>query len=181
MEFKTTLKKDDYVTYHLFQASQTESLKKRRYRHWFGVPVVYFVTGYLLKLLNGPESVQWLFYLTGVVWFILYRFYSKWAIRRFITRQIGEKYADIVDKEGVLNVNDKELSLKNDDNALKVNYKEIKKIYELSSHFLIELENGFTLILPKKTENINVLLECVKEISKKSEQPIIDKLNWRWT
>ena len=180
MVVKITLEFDDYLTYHLFLASRSDALKKRRLIHWVSVPLLYIVTGIAFVYLNGSEIVRTIFFVTAGIWFLFYPFYSKWAIRRFLLRQVTAKYASLVGQEGVLEIREKNIIVKGKDSSMNLNYSDIKEIIELPEHFLVDLKVGTSLILPKKKIEADTLDEVIKKISHKTDlQPTVQVV-WGW-
>ena len=77
MELKYSLEKKDYLTYQLFQASQSETVKKRRRRSWLFIPALYLVIGVLLNFLLSLSSMI-IFIAFGLIWLLFYPRYSRW-------------------------------------------------------------------------------------------------------
>ncbi|MDH4263522.1 MAG: YcxB family protein [Spirochaetia bacterium] len=180
MTIKITLDVNDYLTYHLYLASKSDSLKKRRLIHWFIIPIVYVIAGYAFVYLNGAEMIKTIFLATALIWFLIYPFYSKWAIRRFLTRQIIKRYENLIDKEGSLKLDDKKITVKSHDASMDFDYKDIKDIIELSNHFLIDLKVASSLILPKHKIPDEILAKVIdKIIDKTGLTPKIQTL-WGW-
>jgi len=180
MNIKITLDADDYLTYHLYRASKSPTLKKRRLIHWFSVPLAYIVTGIAFVYLNGAEIVRLIFFVTAGVWIFVYPFYSKWAIRRFLIRQVNDKFADILGKEGSLKIMEKKIVAKSHDASLDIPYTEIKDIIELPQHILVGLNSGPSLILPRQKVPEDALSAAIKEISRNSGIAVTDETLWVW-
>jgi hypothetical protein len=180
MIIKIALETKDYLAYHLFLASKSDSLKKRRFLHWFSVPLMYIVTGIVFVYLNGAEIVRTIFFVTAGLWFIFYPFYSKWAVGRFLLRQVNARYANLVGKEGGIHLTEKKIIVKGHDASMDIDYKDVKDIIELPDHFFIDLNIGSSLILPKQKIEAKMLAEAIKKISAKTGiEPKAETL-WGW-
>lgn len=185
MKFSLTLDIEDYLSYHLFQASKSRILKKRRIRNWALVPAVYFISGILLMLLKGSEMVSLIFYVTGVLWIVLYPFYSRWAIPRYMKRQIAQKYANVAGKEGELEITKSAIIISNDGNSLKKNIPDVVSIVNLPGYYIIELgDRGPTgdldLILPKNKVSHKTLNDLIQKISTQTGIKVEDQTSWKW-
>lgn len=180
MNIKITLDVNDYLTYHLFLASKSDSLKKRRLLHWFSIPIVYIVSGFLFTYLKGSELVRSIFFVTALVWFVVYPFYSKWAVRRFLLRQVNARYAGLIGREGNFKLDEKKITVKSHEASMDIDYGDIKDIVELPEHFLIDLKAGSSLILPKQKIPPDALSQLIDKISLKTGlKPQIHVL-WGW-
>ena len=180
MIVKITLDVNDYLTYHLYLASKSDSLKKRRLIHWFIIPLVYVIAGYIFVYLNGAEMVKIIFLTTALIWFLIYPFYSKWAIRRFLTRQITKRYANLINKKGSLKLDEKKITVKSHDAAMDFEYNDIKGIIELSDHFLIDLKVASSLILPKHKIPDEILAKVIDKIIHKTGLTPKVQTIWGW-
>ena len=180
MLIKIVLDSDDYLTYHLYLASKSESLKKRRFIHWLSIPLVYIITGFVFVYLKGAEIVRTIFFVTAGLWLLLYPFYSKWAIRRFLLRQIHAKYTPLISKEGSLKLGEKKITVKSTETSMDIEYGDIKDIIELTDYYLIGLNVGSSLILPKKKIEADLLGQLIDKISQKTGiHPTVETL-WGW-
>ncbi|MDH4200273.1 MAG: YcxB family protein [Spirochaetia bacterium] len=186
MKIKLALDVEDYLFYHLYRASQSPTLKKRRLRNWILVPAVYFISGVLLLLLKGSEMISMIFFVTGALWVFLYPLYSKWAIPRYMRRQIAEKYSGIIGKEGSIEIRDQKeikdqkIRLSGNGQSEEIKISDLTNILEFPGYYIIELTNGPGLILPKNKipeEKINDLIE---KISGQSGIAINNRLRWDW-
>lgn len=170
---------EDYLTYYLFEASRSDALKKRRIRHWISVPVVYLITSYLLLFLNGSDILRYIFMAAALLWVIFYPFYSKWAIPRYMKRQIEGKYKDLSEKSGSIEVGT-EITLSSNGQKMKVKMSEIRSIENLKGHYIIGITSGPGIILPKKNVDEKELLLLVNSIEEKSGVKVSDFTKWSW-
>jgi len=180
MNVKVTLDADDYLTYHLFLASKSDSLKKRRFIHWFSIPLVYIVSGFVFTYLKGSEMVRTIFFGTALIWFVLYPFYSKWAVRRYLFRQVAARYANLIGKEGSLTLGEKKITVKSHEASMDITYADIKDVIELPDHVLVELHAGSSLILPRKKISPDELAQVVAKIISKTEIKPKVQILWGW-
>jgi ABC-type multidrug transport system fused ATPase/permease subunit len=179
MEIIVTISKEDLLTYQLYFSTQSKRIKNRRLRSWLSIPILYTLIGIFLFIID-----HWLYLLLfgiiAILWLILYPFYSRWKIKRNISRYIDENNGNRMDKKEIIKLINKNLQFYDENSKLEVKITEIDKIIEISSHIFIKLKSGAFQILPKAKIEKKLLNKFVIELEKLTNSKRIEMLNWKW-
>ncbi len=180
MTFELKIDENDYLTYQLFVASQSKTIKRKRSRNKIIMPILYLVLGasgfYQKNLLMGV-----LFCVLSILWFFLYPLWERNNYIKHYKNFIQENYKNAFGKSAFLEISDQTIFIKDELSEAKVSTSEIQEIYEIPTTIFIRMKAGKTLILPKekiatiqelKTELIS--LAGVLKISYVSDE------NWVW-
>ena len=180
MTFELKIDENDYLTYQLFVASKSESVKKKRKRNKIIMPILYLVLGasgfYQNNLLMGI-----LFCVFAVLWFFIYPLWERKNYIKHYKNFIRENYKDAFGKSAILEISDKTIFIKDELSEAKVSTSEIQEIYEIPTTIFIKMKAGKTLILPK--DKIASIQELKLELTKLAtflKISYVSDENWIW-
>jgi hypothetical protein len=176
MKHQITQTENDYLIFHLYDASTNPSKRKARRRGHIIITLASFpfiFQGYR----NGYDFT---FYL-GIAWFVLAalfgHMYFKWVAKRHYTNHVRDAYKKLTDEKIEIEILDEVISTVEKTGSSTVKISEIGVVIEIANHYLIRLTTGPTLIVPK----INTALN--EEILAMIERHKIDhvaQLDWKW-
>lgn len=180
MTVSCSLDENDFLTYQLFQASQSDRIIKKRWRNRVLVPVAYIVLA-LIGYYNTHFILFIFFAVFAVLWFF---FYPYWERIRYINHYKGfikENYKERTGKSGTVNITKDFIIASEGDNKSNISTKEIANISEISSTIFIKLKSGMSFIIPKnKVNQIEELKNYLKELTKELNVNYINEENWKW-
>lgn len=168
MEIEYSLSRADYIDFQLFAATKSETIKKNKRKARNRLPIIYLILGTILLTLSD-KAFAIIFYLIGVLWYLLYPVLTK---KRYVKHY--EKYVD----ENFKNRFDTLIKVKflDDNNTIetvdfegesKFKTSEIERIFEIRRFIYIKMNSGSHLIIPKyKIDKIDKLRDELKMISK---------------
>lgn len=179
MRIRYSLDAGDYLMFQLFIASRSKQFKRRRaFARWL-IPVLYIIVGIVIFGFDHIVAMI-VFFAVAVLWAIFYPFYFRYRYVRFYRGFIEEHYSDNFNKSFFIETRDDGIYLETEVANSYVKYSAVKNIYNLSSHYLIQLNPGMVVILPIdkiKQDQLEVLIE---EISDRSKKIVLDCKKWKW-
>lgn len=180
MKFEYTLNENDYLTNSLFTASQSPTIKKRRFWMRFSIPVAYVILGIWMYNEYRPESAI-IFFVLAVLWFFISPALTRRRYVRYYKIAIKEAYGKRIGRPCSLQIGEDELIYKEEPNECRVKLSDIEKICELNTHFFIRQKTSNTVILPKdKIKDTEALKAELKELAIRLNLPYTAELDWKW-
>jgi len=180
MTFELKIDENDYLTYQLFVASKSESVKKKRSRNKIIVPIVYIVLAvygfYQNNLLMGISFCGF-----AILWFFIYPLWERNNYIRHYKNFIKENYKDSFGKSAFLEISNEHIFVKDEFSEAKVSTSEIQEIYEIPTTIFIRMKAGKTFILPKdKIAEIKSLKSVLTELATFLKINYVSDENWKW-
>jgi hypothetical protein len=132
---------------------------------------------------SGDKLPGICFMILSIVSFIFYPFYIHWKYKKHFSDHIKEHLSNNFGKQ--VNIEFKEDHMLADDgnnSESKISFNLIKSVHELPDHYLIRLDSGQSVILPKqKIKELEQLKGELKTLSENLQMNIIDNTQWRWS
>ncbi len=180
MTFELKIDEKDYLTYQLFVASQSKSIKRKRNRNKVIIPILYILIG-VFGLYNNFYLMGILFCVFAVLWFFLYPLWERNNYIKHYKNFIQENYKDAFGKSAFLEISDKTIFIKDEFSESKVSTSKIIEIYEIPTSIYIRMKTGKTFILPKdKIASIDELkLELINLATNLKISYVRDE-KWTW-
>lgn len=179
MEIEYSLAKDDFLTYQLFTASQSQSVRKRRLLYRFIGPLIYVALGFILSVQGDYISLV-VFSVIALVWLLFYPLYSRWRYKSHYSKYIEEHYSKVLGKKGSVKLEDEHLAMSNNGVEAKVAFTDIDSLIELEGHFLLGISTGNTCIVPKREVEQELLSSFIADVERLTEVERVDMSSWRW-
>lgn len=177
MKIEYALSKDDYLLYYLYTASKSKTINKNRVRALYIPPVFYILLGVFLSFSDKSLTGVVIFGLTSILWIIIYPGYQKKRYKNYYSKYIDEKYAEIIDSPNEIEFYDENILTKNKTGESKIKTTELKKLIQFKNHFIFELNDKNSFILPKTSiDNESEFLSSLK----KYDLEYIDEIQWEW-
>ena len=178
MKIHYDLGADDYLTYLLYVASQSEPAKKKRIRLKIIFPVLYFFTGifFLIASKGSDYSVFIGFFTLAVLWFVLFP-KLEYLYRKRQYKSLAKGYYPHGKKESLtLEINDDYIQVKDDTSEGKISTSEIETIDEIQTMLCITLKEDDVFIIPKnELNNPDNVKKRLIELSKHLNVPYVLK------
>ncbi len=168
MEIEFSLSRADYIDFQLFAATKSEIIKKNKRKVRNRLPIIYLILGTILLILED-KAFSIIFYLIGVLWYLLYPTLTKKRYARHYEKYVDENFKNRFDT--LINVkfpdNHELIETVDFEGESKFKTSEIEKIFEISRFIYIKMKSGSHFIIPKyKIENIDKLRQELILISK---------------
>ncbi len=178
MEIKLVLDANDYLTYHLYTASQSKTQKNKRYKSWVFITVAFFALSYLLK--NTNEFLAYYFLGVGVLSLIFYPFYQRYYYKKHYSKFVNEKLQYKFGKENIIEFNEDAIYAKGDTGEGKINSAEIAEIIEIGTHYFLKFKSGDSIIIPKALIKNEMFVSELMTVLRNPAIILTKHLNWKW-
>ncbi len=180
MTFELKIDENDYLTYQLFVASQSKTIKRKRKRNKIIIPILYAMIG-VFGFYQSFRSLGVLLCVLAVLWFFLYPLWDRNNYIKHYKNFIRENYKDAFGKSAFVEISGKTILIKDEFSESKVNTSEIKAIYEIPTMIFIRMKAGKTFIFPKdKIASIQTLKsELIRLAAILKISYVLDE-NWVW-
>ncbi len=171
---------NDFLTYQLYMASNSERIRKRRQRNKVMVPGLYAAMA-IVFLFMDKTSLAIIFFIIAVLWYFFYPFYERKHHYNHFKGLIRENYKERLDRSGTLEINNNFILVKDDGSESKLLTKEIEGIDEIITTIFVRLKTGQAFILPKdKIKDLDLLINRLKELANHLNIVYKTDLNWVW-
>ncbi len=180
MTIQLALNENDFLTYHLYSASKSDRIKKKRNRNKVMLPLAYLVLAFLLFNL-GDITLGVIFLFLGLLWFLFYPMYETKRYIKHFQGHIKDTFKNRIDASATIQLDDDFLSEKSDVGESKIKTTEIEEINEIDSAVYIKLKTGESIILPKNV--INNMEEVIIYLKKLASQLNVNyniETDWIW-
>lgn len=179
MNLKYSLNLDDYLQHQLYAASTTKSIKNKRLKNWITVTLLFVFLAFIIN--DDGLFLKYYFVVASIASLILYPFFQRYQYKKHYLNYIKENYKNRFGKESNITFNETYLESIDFTGETKLNYSNIEKIIEISSHYFLKFNTGGTLIIPKlKIENNEEVKKELLNLSKKLNIEYLTTLNWKW-
>lgn len=183
MKYKITFTEKDFVTFQLFNASQSSTLKRKRLRNWILFVLISVLLGFLFRD-KGNDFNDFLsiyFFGFSLVTLLVYPFYSRWQYKKHYIKYIKEHYKERLGKTNEIEITPTFIWMRDGLNESKISTTEITYIHEIKDYIFVKIKNGNTIILPiYSIENVQELKTQLLEICHKFDRDYEINLNWKW-
>lgn len=180
MTFTYPLSQNDFLQYHLFVASKTVRIKKKRRRSWLTVTAVMALLGLLFYQSNNTFLACY-FFIFGAFSLLFYPLYQRIQYRNHYNKFVEDAYRNRIGRPVTLKLTDTAVETRDSGSASSINLSEIENITETGNYFYLKLKTGEYLILPKKAaDDINSLADELKQRCSRLQIQYIEEQNWKW-
>lgn len=165
----------DFLEYHLFSASHSKTIMRRRNASRYMFAVIYSALG-IYCMVSESVAVGMIFITVGILWFFLFPKLTAASSRKFYTKYIAENYKARMEKTTTLSFSEDGVLASDESTQVKTSLSEIGKLIEANRCFFLKMENGSAFIIPKdQTDG-----EELKRTANRLQIPIESKPDWRW-
>ncbi|MBL0742537.1 YcxB family protein [Chryseolinea lacunae] len=174
-----TLTEHDYLTYQLYTASKSPSVRKGRLRRWLFTTITFAAMAFLF----ADRDDLFLFYYFVVATLLsltLYPFYSRWRYKRHYEKYIREVYKNRFGEEATVEIGDEQLVTKDKTGEGKFNISGIEAVNEIADYYFIKMVTGPSLIVPKRNPDIDKFRSDLTSLVATHGIAHNVELDWRW-
>jgi hypothetical protein len=174
-----TLSPGDYLNYHLFAASLSETLKQQRTRNRIVWSIVLLCLAFAFYG-DDDRLTACYFLFFAILCAIFYPYYSRWRSKDAYKEYIHETYKNRFNKVSNLTIDRQQIHDISENSETKISTLEIDKIYETCEYFFLKLKPGMALIIPKlKIDNADLLKVELQSIADERHISFIEMKNWK--
>ncbi|WP_018628903.1 YcxB family protein [Niabella aurantiaca] len=171
---------NDFLQNHLFIASKTVRIKKKRRRSWLMVTAVMALLG-LLFYQSGNTFLARYFFIFGIFSLLFYPLYQRVQYRDHYDKFIEDAYRNRIGRPITLKLTDAAIETTDSGSTSSIHSSEIENITETGDYFYFKLKTGAYLSLPKKAaDDIHALTDELKQRCGRLQIEYIEELHWKW-
>ena len=167
---------NDLLQYYLYRGSKTKQFKIRKILYYFLIPIMVIFYGVYNFYTKDDNLYLIIFFIIGVLAFILLPKYLKNSYERHYKNFINNNFGNLINKTEIIEIMDDKIINKNSISESSVNISEIKYLIELKNNYVISINDAASLILPKNIESKNI----VEIIKQRNNLDIVDDTKWKW-
>ena len=175
MTYNYTLEAQDFITFQLYTASNSNRINRKKKRSWLFLTVAFAI----ITFYNYHYDYKTLSLYFGVITILCVLFYPnyyKWKQNRHYKRFTFEHNKNSFGRLETITFNKKHLLLENTSGTGKINLTEFEGVDEIGSHYFMKMTNGASLIIPKSQINTDSFINEIKKL----KLLINSNLNWKW-
>ncbi|MCX6182347.1 MAG: YcxB family protein [Bacteroidetes bacterium] len=179
MVLQFELEEGDYLTYQLFIASRSESIKKKRKKSRITVPIIYLGFAIFLFYIEG-YFIGSLFLMFGMLWYL---FFPKWEKKRYVKHYrnfIKENHSSKLGKRIQIEITDGFLIAKSETSESKTSLPSIQGFIELKDLVLIRIDESQSFLIPKRNIFATEWISELKKTAAKHNKAYIEEQQWNW-
>lgn len=174
------LEKEDFLSFQLFVASQSKTIKKRRNLNLFiPIPIFLFLG---IAMYGRSQNISTIVtcVIFSVLWLILYPLYVKRLYKKNFSKYIQENYAKRFGNLAKLIFYEEGVGIVDKNTESKLKYDELESIIEVPNHIFLALKSGQSIIIPKNKIAKDLQEKSISFIENKIHTKIIKYPNWTW-
>jgi len=180
MTYTFQLEESDFLTQQLYRMSKLPATRKAKIYGWIGTPVIFIAMGLFFWRSNNL-ALTWYFIGLTVVAALFYPYYHRCRYKRHCAKHVHNSVREMSDLRMSLTFEKSHALVAGKTGESKLNYSEFKQINEIESHFLLELNSGQTLIVPKsEISNQPGFLTELQQCATAHKIYWNSELNWSW-
>lgn len=180
MKITYSLDEKDYLTFQLFTASNSPSVKRRRMLSR-SIPAAAYLFFAVLFFYRGDLTMLFAFLLLAVVWFFFYPIHDRNLYRRQYQKFIAENMNNKFGRKATLTFEKDRVKAKDEVSESAIDIAEIESITETEALFLLKLKTNQSFILPKnKIDNWEQLPTFFTTLEAERGIPFVDRMDWQW-
>lgn len=174
------LDQKDYLSYFYYSASKSQKVQKRRKMNKIILIIIYLITAVFLYNRNGPVAAG-IFIMLCLPLYFLYGRFEKRQYTRHFNRFIKMHFQNQIGKSFFVEFNEESMRVVDEDD-ITYTYNDITSIEETPDLFILQLESGVAVLLPKNkiADQTGALREKLHTISNANDIPFQTDLAWEW-
>lgn len=165
MNLKFKLSENDYLAFHLFSASQSPAIARKRWNTIVNIGIIGIVLFFFSLIFGVEDFMGGLTIITLVLLF--YPFYTIFEEKRSYRNYIRANYKNRIDQLITLEFSKETIMTTTPVSKSQVQITEINQIFENKQHIFIQLKSGECMIVPKyqlsNTKEFKAFLKTLSE------------------
>ncbi|HET6227166.1 MAG TPA: hypothetical protein VFF27_12855 [Bacteroidia bacterium] len=180
MKYEFTLDEQDYLENCLFLASNSKIYKKRKLASRLILPILYIGLG-LYMLSENDVVFATIFLAFSFLWFLFSPALTRNRYKKFYRKTITESYSKRLGRISTFEIESTDFLMTEEKNVSRISLKDLESVNELAKYFILKLQIGSTIILPKdKINNLSELKKELKDLAQVQNVPFNEELNWKF-
>lgn len=180
MKITYSLDEKDYLTFQLFTAFHSPTVKRRRLLSRL-IPAIAYLIFAVLFFYRGDLTMLFAFLVLAVAWFFFYPIHDRNLYRRQYQKFIAENMHNKFGRKASLLFEGEVVKAKDEVSESRVNLSEIESITEIPTLFLVKLKSNQSFILPKdKIDLCEKLPEFFQNLESEKGIPFYEMKDWKW-
>lgn len=181
MKIDIQLSEEDYLTYQLYNASNSVRIKKRRLRSRIIPSVLYLLFGVLSFFIANNLELTIIFIVFGIIWFLFYPLRDKVRHIRHYKGFIKENYKERYGKTVSIEYTNEYIFASDNSSESKIQTNQIESFVEIPTLILIKYKEGGANIIPKnKIADQQAFISMLKEMATNLNIEYKLENNWKW-
>lgn len=179
--FIIKLNAEDYLNYHLFNASQSAQVNSSRKRTVMMVAGIFILMAVISLIMDAPLWLPVFYGILVFLSFLLYPKYQSWIYRRQYSKFIQENYKNNIGKEIHLTFTAHCIEMKDDDSNSQIQYAFLQAINELPEAFYLKLKSSQSVIIPKnQVADLPETKSFLQDLATQYAIPYQEFPQWQW-
>ncbi|MDH6310810.1 Ca2+/Na+ antiporter [Dysgonomonas sp. PFB1-18] len=180
IELEFNLNEEDHLNLQLYAASQNPLIKKQRKRRAFLISGLFVLFG-IVSFYSLSSYAGCIYIVLGVIFFILYPFYSTWLYKRHFKRHVKQYYDQAASNHISMKIDDENIMTYDAKGESTIKIKSLIEIIEISDYFYLQLSKAAYHVIPKKKINsVELLRQHLIKCANAYNIPVTIDLNWKW-
>lgn len=180
MTIEYKLSEEDFLVHQLYQASQSERIRKKREKNKMLMPLIY---GGLcvLAVSQGQVVIAVFFLAVAILRFVLYPFWEQRQYLKHYWSVVRERYSDSFDRTLTLDLGDTYMCAKDAGSESRIQLTELIEIVEIRVAIFLKFKGEQALILPKdQIKELQTLIVELKNLAARANIEYTDDPEWKW-
>lgn len=181
MTLKYRLEESDYLTFQLYTASKSESVKKKRRKSTF-VGVVMFVLASVLFFITNNDFLGYFFSAVTILSALIFPLYLGYLYKKNFRKYVRETWKTRKNEDATVTFLDAEKTIQTYDveTDTKINFTALTAIVELKE-LIIFTTNTIALVLPKRCiPDVKNSTSYFKSIANSCQINYNEEMDWKW-
>ncbi len=181
MKVSYNIREEDHVTYQLFGAAHSPRIQNQSKRSRRILTITYCIIGAVFLAL-GNYVLAGFFILFGVLWFLFYPSYLRSRYQKHYKAFVKENLSKRIGETISLHIANDQLHSTDQQGGSYVNITAIEKVTELKDLFFINVNNGVSVIVPKKSDKRveGDVEQFIQLLTSQYKIPLEQYLEWEW-
>lgn len=181
MKIDIQLSEEDYLTYQLYNASNSVRIKKRRLRSRIIPSILYLLLGGLSFLFTNNFELSIIVVGFGILWFFAYPIRDKHRYIRHYRGSIQDNYKERYGKTVSIEYTNEFIFASDNSCESKIQTNQIESFIEIPTLILIKYKEGGANIIPKnKIADQQAFVSMLKEMATNLNIEYKLENNWKW-
>lgn len=180
MNIEFTLNKEDFLSFHLFSSSKSETHIKKRRRNKIILPIIYALSAPLFILLDNLFLAGFFLFIS-VIWYLYFPVYEAKKYINHFQKMIDENYSERFEKNNSIKTDHEFIYINDPGGEMKIKLNELIRINEIANYWFFRFKSGSTLIVPKyKFNNSKEIENSVQQLIKDHSVEYVFEPDWKW-
>jgi hypothetical protein len=166
---------DDYLGYHMYMASQSGVIVRRKKSVRYIFAIIYMLLGIYFSATN-ELILGAVFIFLGIIWFVFFPSLNKTSSSKFYRKYILENYKNKLGRQITLVTEPEYIFASDGHSESKVPASEFEKLIEIRDAFYLKLKSASSFIVPKAMVDPAAFKSEIAKLG----IPLHEETGWAW-